>query len=313
MFRRLSPLIYSLGLIMAAGLLPVSVCADNSGWSRESPAKRSWSRQAPADRSWSRGQHHSHGISHGDHHSYGITGRPEHKQRQHNQNKPHPDRHHKKKGQYHSRPSAGIRGHRSFGYSDPHPRRQYHHNHKNRGIIYRGSGAGVSIYYAPSTYRDYRYERDTVTGGSYRSSRPVQRPPVDRGVAPWQALADYQIHTARYAFEARIQQQPHAALPRIGLALSTALSGDLNAGAFAMEDAWLSDTADVRYFRPSQRLLLVVEELLLSYQGDAMMTASLHYLSGRYDDADRALDVAARYCQSCSSVDSLGRLIDQAR
>ena len=85
---------------------------------------------------------------------------------------------------------------------------------------------------------------------------------------PWRALADYQINTARYAFEAQIQQQPHASLPRIGLALSTALSGDLNAGAFAMEDAWLSDTSDVRYFRPSEPLMLVVEELLLSYQGD---------------------------------------------
>lgn len=313
MFHRLSPLVYSLGLIMAAGLLPAATYADNSGWSRESPASRSWSRQDPGDRSWSRGQHHSHGISHGDHHSYGITGRPEHKQRQHSHNKPQRDRHHKKHNRHYNGPSGGIRGHRSFGYSDPHPRRQYHHHDKNRGLIYRGTGAGVSIYYAPSTYRDYRYERETVTGGTYRPSRSVQRPTVDRGVDPWRALADCQINTARYAFEAQIQQQPHASLPRIGLALSTALSGDLNAGAFAMEDAWLSDTSDVRYFRPDEPLLLVVEELLLSYQGDAMMTASLLYLSGRYDDANRALDVAANYCQSCSSVNSLGRLIDEAR
>ena len=41
MFHRLSPLIYSLGLIMATGLLPAATYADNSGWSRESPASRS--------------------------------------------------------------------------------------------------------------------------------------------------------------------------------------------------------------------------------------------------------------------------------
>lgn len=313
MFHRLSPLIYSLGLIMAAGLLPISVYADNSGWSRESPSSRSWSRQAPADRSWSRGQHHSHGISRGDHHSYGITGRPEHKQRQHRHNKPQRDRHPKKYNRHYNGPSGGIRGHRSFGYSDPHPRRKYQHHRKNRGLIYRGAGAGVSIYYAPSTYRDYRYERETVTGGSYRPSHRNQNPPVDRGVDPWQALADYQIHTARYAFEARIQQQPHAALPRIGLALSTALSGDLNAGAFAMADAWLSDTSDVRYFQPSEPLLLVVEELLLSYQGDAMMTASLLYLRQDYPAAQQAVEVAANACRSCQPVYRLERLIQQRR
>lgn len=321
MFKRLIPFVYCLSLLLAAGLTTAPAQAQNStgitlgttdfggksrtdsGWSRADPGSRSWSRQAPADRTWSRDR--SQTIEGGKHH--------------HSEQKPHlgqyRDGHHhfKKHDRRYSNPK-GIRGHRSYGYTDPYQRRHSDRHHRPGSAFYYRQGHGVNIYYAPDSYRDDSYERSTVINGGFRQTEPAYRPEPDTSTSidPWDALADYQIHTARYAFEAQTQRQPHVSLPRVGLALSTALAGDLNAGAFAMEDALLSDTSDLRYFEASESVQLVVEELLLSYQGDPLMTATLHYLSGHYRDAQRAVEVAANYCQQCSAVNSLSKLIAEA-
>jgi hypothetical protein len=78
-----------------------------------------------------------------------------------------------------------------------------------------------------------------------------------------------------------------------------------------MQDAWLSDTSDLRFFDTEPAIALILEELLISYEGDAFMTASLHYLNQNTLAAKRAIDVAANYCQSCHAVERLASLIDQ--
>lgn len=274
----------------------------SSGWSREAPSSRSWSREAPDKRSWSRSGTHSYGISHGDHHSYGISGRHENKLDPKPRHKPH----HGKKHSHHN-DLGGIKGHPSFGYTEPHHYRRHGHHH-NHGSIYYSRGFGISVIYALPLYRDYQQRRSTVIN-SYNEPVEYERPVYDYSINPWDELADYQYHTARYAFEAQIQQQPHAALPRVGLSLSTALAGELDAAAFAMQDALLSDTSDLRFFTPDPSVQLILEELLLSYEDDPLMTASLHYLNRNYRAADRAVRVAASYCQPCTAVDNLNSLI----
>lgn len=319
MFNRLIPFLYCLSLLLAGGLTVTSVQADNStgirlgttdfggqsradsGWSRPDPGSRSWSRQAPGERTWSRERKQSIDINkrhHTDH-------KPRLGEQHHDR-----DRHHKKHHRRHDKNLGGIRGHRSFGFSDFHQRRKHFRHHQpNPAFFYRDRGYGVNIYYAPDTYRDYNYEPSTVINGGYRETESAYAPEPETGIDPWDALADYQIHTARYAFEAQAQRQPHASLPRVGLALSTALAGDLDAGAFAMEDALLSDTSDLDYFNANDSVRLVVEELLLSYEGDPMMTASLHYLNRDYHAARRAVEVAAQYCRQCTAVENLAGLI----
>lgn len=250
---------------------------------------------------WRGSGHHSHGISHGDHRSYGISGRPD-KTLSHK-----PDNYHHKPHHHDRQDYGGIRGHISFGYSDSHTR--YHL--RNDLIPYTGyryrDHQDTRVIVAPGYYR----EHNGLNSAPYRSPQQFDDNSDDGSVDPWSALADYQIHTARYAFEAQVQNSPHTALPRVGLALSTALAGDLNAGVFAMEDALRSDTSDLRYFQANESLQLVIEELLLDYQGDPLMTASLHYLNRDYRAAERALEVAANYCQSCLAVDNLEQLIQQ--
>lgn len=309
MFNRLIPLIYCLSLLLAGGLTAAVVQADNStgiklgttnfggtsrtdsGWSRPDPGSRSWSRQEPGDRSWSRDQ--SQSIDLGEHPG--------------SEYKPHSGQHHRdqdrRQEKHHRRHdnSGGIRGHRSYGYSDDYQRRYYRHH--NPPVVYRHRGSHINIYYAPDIYRDDSYHSGTAISGGFRQTDSSYQPEPDSGIDPWDALADYQIHTARYAFEAQAQQQPFAALPRVGLALSTALAGDLNAGAFTMEDALLSDTSGLPYFRASESIQLVIEELLISYHGDPLMTASLHYLGGHYDDAQRAIEVASNAVPLTASAD----------
>ncbi len=256
---------------------------------------------------WRGDRHHSHGISLGDHQSYGISGRPD------KNLSPKADNYHHKP-HHHERPDyGGIRGHISFGYSDSHTR--YHL--RNDLIPYTGyryrAHQDTRVIYAPGSYQEKNTLNRSPAITSYRSPQQRNDNNYDGSVDPWSALADYQIDTARYAFEAQVQNSPHNSLPRVGLALSTALAGDLNAGVFAMEDALRSDTSDLSYFQANESLLLVIEELLLDYQGQPLMTASLHYLSRDYRAAKRALQVAANHCQSCLAVDNLERLIQQQR
>lgn len=253
---------------------------------------------------WRGSGYHSHGISHGDHHSYGISGRPD------NKLEPRPDKHHHKPRHDDRQDYGGISGHISFGYSDSHER--YHRRHAPipySAYRYRDH-QDTRVIYAPGYYREGNNLNNAPAITGYRSPQTSDKLAHDNTVDPWSALANYQIHTARYAFEAQVQQSPHNALPRVGLALSTALAGDLDAGIFAMEDALRSDTSELRYFQVNESVQLVIEELLLDYKGEPLMTASLHYLNRDYRAAGRALEVAGNYCRPCTAVDNLSRLIE---
>jgi hypothetical protein len=258
---------------------------------------RSWSRTAPDQRSWSRDRYQR---SDSDYHNDGKQSSPPH----HRHYRHHDDH----------RNLGGIQGHPSFGLSTtPKHNQRHHYDHgyyRPPAVYYQSPRVGVQVYTVPQVY-SYGYQESYAPSGGtvirdYSSDNAYN---ANAGINPWVALGEYQYHTARYAFEAQIQQQPHAALPRVGLALSTALAGQLDAAAFAMQDALLSDTQDLPFFTATPAIQLILEELLLSYEGDPMMTASLHYLNHDYAAAERAVQVAANYCQPCTAVDNLDALI----
>lgn len=265
--------------------------ATDRSWSRTAPDQRSWSRTPPEQRSWSREQYHQ-------------SSKPHHSDNQHS---PSRRNHH-----YHHQPNlGGIQGHPSFGLSTtPKHRHGYNHGYyRPPTVYYRSPSIGVQVYTVPQVY-SYSYESYAPSAGTViRDYSEADDYTPESGINPWAALGEYQYHTARYAFEAQIQQQPHASLPRVGLALSTALAGQLDAAAFAMQDALLSDTSDLRFFHADPAIQLILEELLISYEGDPLMTASLHYLNQNYVAAERSAQVAANYCQPCTAVDNLGALI----
>lgn len=258
---------------------------------------RTWSRTAPDQRSWSRDDYHQSGKKY---HSDGQHSSSQYHRPHHNHD--------------YQRNLGGIQGHPSFGLSTTptHNHRQHydHGYYRPPALYYQSPRVGVQVYTVPQVYSS-RYESYAPSGGTViRDYSPNDDYNADAGINPWVALGEYQYHTARYAFEAQIQQQPHAALPRVGLSLSTALAGQLDTAAFAMQDALLSDTQDLQFFNADPAIQLILEELLLSYEGDPLMTASLHYLNRNYDAAERAIQVAANYCQPCTAVDNLDALIN---
>jgi hypothetical protein len=256
-----------------------------------------------AEGSWQateRGRH-SHGISDGDQHSYGISGRPQDTLtppadgKQYRLGGGEHRRHHR------HRDGRGIQGHKSFGLS-----RGRHYQGHVPSYIYRGNDAGVARYYFPDDAAPAEPPA-LITGYAQGNQNSA------RGIEPWQALEDYQSETARQAFDSQIRQQPNNALPRVGYALSAALSGDFDTGAVAMEQALLSDTTSIRYFHRNAGLRLIIEQLLYNYETDAFMTASLHYFRGDYRDAERAAREAARQCHQCTAVERLSGLIELHR
>jgi len=225
------------------------------------------------------------------------------------------------KGQHHS---YGITGHPSFGLSPKprHHKKQYHSNQRHyrdyghdryqppRGLSYRGVN-GILFYSATGYSSSNTATGSTIIRGySNDNNRSDNRSGLTQSDA-WDALGNYEIDTAQYAFESLIQHQPNAALPRVGFALSTALSGDVQTGAYAMEQALLSDIDGLRYFKADQNLQLIVEELLISYQTDPLMTASLLYFNQDYEAANQAVNIANNQCQQCTAVINLKALIHQ--
>ncbi|WP_438970542.1 hypothetical protein [Methylophaga sp.] len=229
----------------------------------------------------------------------------------------------KDKQHYHNyrQPSYGIQGHRSFGLSPgPHYHnkeqdynqrqyRDYDRHHQSYSYPHKDP-RGLSIYTAPISYSAYESQSSSTSIFAYKND--TQRINNNTGMSQsdaWDALGDYDFDTARYAFESLLQQQPESALPRAGYAFSTALSGDLQTGAYAMEEALLYDVSELGYFKANNDLQLIFEELLLSYRDNPLMTASLHYFMQDYQSANKAVNIAADGCQQCPAVINLERLI----
>lgn len=317
MFRHTILIVSSLTL-MLSGALPLSatlaesstgIRLGNTDFGGESRSRSStFSNTQDAQSSRDGGSYH-HGYHRSDHDSSSFStgndrdpsvqlGTEDKSHDRHQREHHYPDRHDNYNGSY------GIKGHRSFGLGTYYGGHRRHHVPSYPANYYHG-GSGITFYYAPDTVDEYDYQDSTTVITGYQDKPAEKQYSID----PWAALSDYQIRTARHAFEAQIQQQPYDALPRVGYALSTALSGDIDGGAFAMEDALLSDTSGLRYFSADQDLQLVIEELLLSYDGEPLMTAALHYLNSDYQAAERAVQVAENYCQQCTAVDNLSGLI----
>jgi len=281
--------------------------------------------QAPS-RSLGQNSRHNKQGHHDSRQSYGNNADDPHFYQYRDQNIDHQGHDHNKQHyNHHYHPSYGIKGHRSFGLSPQrnHRKKSYDYNHRPyrdyrhddhyqpNNYSHKRQG-GLYFYSAPIGYSGYetRTNVNTIIRYPDNNNRPDESSGFTQADA-WDALGNYEIDTARYAFESLVKHQPNTALPRVGFALSTALSGELKTGAYMMEQALLSDVSDLHYFSADQDLQLVIEELLLSYKDDDLMTSSLYYLLQDYRTANQAVSIAANQCQQCTAVINLQTLINQ--
>ncbi len=155
-------------------------------------------------------------------------------------------------GGVHLRLSFGHHGSHSRGYRSP----GSHNRHGRYGSRYR------SLYNGGS--------------GSYGIAR-------HNTAAPWRLLAAGRYYDAQLAFGRQASSEPGNSVPKVGYALASALSGDLDKGVWAMRRALESNLYALEYLTVSQELRPKLEHLVHDYahRADArFMIACLHQLLG---------------------------------
>jgi hypothetical protein len=204
-----------------------------------------------------------------------------------------------------------IKRHSHHNYSNNHQKHQKHKGHSyryNSYPRYRSYTSPSQRYYKrqyaqpyldsrfPNSYRNYSYYQQTQPryyGNNYSDA-----------VNAWEILAQGQTRIALTQFGREAQSYPKAGMPKLGFALSSAASGDLNQGVIAMRRAFKIDSESLRYYQLDQRLHPMIHDLIGKYQyrlnhrgrrkDEAFMVAALNYLSGDYNAAHNALERAKR-------------------
>jgi hypothetical protein len=150
--------------------------------------------------------------------------------------------------------------------------------------------------------------------GASRNSGPGT---IDGG--GWARLAEGRYSQALAIFAAEASNRPNAGRPKVGYALSTAASGDLRRGVWAMRRALRIDPESMHYMTLDEPLRTQVTQIVTRYRDNpgpavrnaeaAFMLASLHYLLGDTDSARTAIDLAVADGDRSSSGGNLKRLI----
>ena len=169
----------------------------------------------------------------------------------------------------------GYGRHRSYGGYGSRYRSPYYGSYGNYG---------TSRSYAAASASRYR-SRDTTpyVADASRSGRTV--------AAPWDLLAAGRYADAQLAFGYQASGDAGNSVPKVGYALASALSGDLNKGVWAMRRALQSNPDALEYVTVSQQLRPRIEHLVHGYARHAdarFMISALHQLLGVHEGAPAA-------------------------
>lgn len=238
--------------------------------------------------------HHGHGghfgrrghLGHGRHFGHHRIGRPYGHYKSYNR--------YNRRGYYRSR---RYRNSRPYLYRRPY---------------FRSSGYYNNVY---RPYRTTRFSRD------YSSSYDLKVPLTSVAAAAvqnndnrgWDLLAEGRARDARYHFGDQARLFPTNALPKLGYALSVAISGDLVRAEWAMRRAFTIDPASLHYVALDESVKTEMDQLVVRYKsqmdttgnnaGDAFMLAALNFLGHDHQPANEYIDLAiAAGDQSTSAV-----------
>ena len=133
----------------------------------------------------------------------------------------------------------------------------------------------------------------------YIASRPVFTPTI-ASTQGWDLLADSKIADASSAFSGSIFSNNKPGESRVGYALASAASGDLDLGVKAMKRAFALNPKEVGSLMFDDKLLPVVRNLTRDYEArmdaggsknnDAFMLAALYQMQGDPEMASMAMD-----------------------
>ncbi|MDT8309842.1 MAG: hypothetical protein RQ732_00205 [Methylophaga sp.] len=169
--------------------------------------------------------------------------------------------------------------------------RYQHHNGISLGIV------------APIIYSGFYY--NTVSPQSYSPAPATQTEPVTsrnfagQNIDAWSALGNYQTELALDGFAYQSQQNPQSALPKVGYALATAVAGEYDKAAWAMDLALAANVTDLHYFQVDANMQLILDEMLMNYANEPTMRAAILYLQQDYQRADDAINQSLDHCHDC--------------
>ncbi len=136
----------------------------------------------------------------------------------------------------------------------------------------------------------------------------------------WSLLRSGRTVDALREFANEAHRHPSHGLPKIGYALATSASGDLERGSFAMRRAMRIDPNAAHYLVLDEELRGRLDQLVKEYNArgrlaadpdTAFMLVSLHYLRGDIDAAHTALERLVETGDRSASAAGLRRLVDQ--
>ncbi len=133
----------------------------------------------------------------------------------------------------------------------------------------------------------------------------------------WSLLRSGRTVAALGEFANEAHRHPSHGLPKIGYALATSASGDLDRGSLAMRRAMRIDPNAAHYVVLDEELRYLLDRLVKEYDArgrepdTAFMLVSLHYLRGDIDAAHAALEHLVETGDRSASTAGLRRLVDQ--
>ncbi len=221
----------------------------------------------------------------------------------------------------HQHPSHRPYSDNSFKYPGAH---QYYHD-KPHYHPYQPYFDGYQPYYRHQNGIHLEIVAPVIHSGTYYnnvSPRPYSPEPVTQHApAPnqrnlagqkidaWTALGNYQTDQALDGFAYQSQQNPQNAVPKVGYALATALTGEYDKAAWAMGLALKANVTDLHYFQADANMQLVLEDILMSYSLQPIMRATILYLQQDYLAADKAVSESLNNCRDCRGEQNLQDLI----
>jgi len=136
----------------------------------------------------------------------------------------------------------------------------------------------------------------------------------------WQLLKDNHPNDALNAFAIEAQNHPTKGMPKVGYALASAETGQLDRGVWAMRRALRFDPESLHYIAMDQPLKTKIRALIHRYDYNstsakstdaAFMRASLHYLIRESTEAKHAMDQMVQAHDDAISTRNLKKLIHE--
>ncbi len=212
------------------------------------------------------------------------------------------------------RHQLGHRGHHRFHARGHRGGFKEYHGGLRIGLNNRGLSIGLGHGHFSGHHRSRSYP--PVSG--HHDVHAVREPSMESH--SWSLLRSGRTVVALGEFANEAHRHPSHGLPKIGYALATSASGDLDRGSLAMRRAMRIDPNAAHYVVLEEELGYLLDRLVKEYDAwgrtaaepdTAFMLVSLHYLRGDIDAAHVALEHLIETGDRSASTAGLRRLVDQ--